>query len=205
MLAVGEIIEPEKTTVELTEVADDHVSTEQLVCRPTHWWSAHPRAAACVSSTCVPPTYTPSSFFDSARAFTVLFHTPPVVVLGPVHQARIRSTQCPSSWMRDASLVRRGAYGARMERVFKRLGHVLTEIMLSSRRCGGGFAALAGPGEAQLSRRRKPYEGNLTEKERERVSVETCASEPGHAAGRLRARCGSNALQSCVPATALSS
>ena len=30
MLAVGEIIEPEKTTVELTEVADDHVPDKGL-------------------------------------------------------------------------------------------------------------------------------------------------------------------------------
>ena len=41
------------------------------------------------------------------------------------------------------------------------------------------------------------------ERERERVSAERSgASERGHAAGRLRARCGSNAQQSCVPATA---
>ena len=30
MLAVGELIEPEKTTVELTEVADDHVPDKGL-------------------------------------------------------------------------------------------------------------------------------------------------------------------------------
>ena len=68
-------------------------------------------------------------------------------------------------WERPVGvLVRLGAYGARMERVFKRLGHVRTEIMLSSRERRARLAALLGPGEAQLSRRRKPYERNLTQK-----------------------------------------
>ena len=76
-------------------------------------------------------------------------------------------------WERPVGvLVRLGAYGARMERVFKRLGYVRTEIMLRFRRGRAGYAAPAGPGEAQLSRRRKPYEGNLTQKNYlQRVSV----------------------------------
>ena len=71
-------------------------------------------------------------------------------------------------------LLRLGAYGAGMERVFKRLGHVRTEIMLSSRERGPRHAAPGGPGEAQLSRRRKPYERNLTQKNYlQRVSAES--------------------------------
>ena len=63
----------------------------------------------------------------------------------------------------------------RLERVFRRPGRVQTEIML--RTAGARDAAPAGPGEAQLSRRRKPYERNLstekllTESECMRVSV----------------------------------
>ena len=53
----------------------------------------------------------------------------------------------------------------RLERVFDRLGRVYVTLP-------AGDAALAGLGEAQLSRRRKPYEGNLTQKNYlQRVSV----------------------------------
>ena len=78
-------------------------------------------------------------------------------------------------WERPVGvLVRLGAYGARMERVFKQLGLVRTAIMLWSRHDPAGIGAPPGPGEAQLSRRRKPYEGNLTQKNNlQRVSVES--------------------------------
>ena len=76
-------------------------------------------------------------------------------------------------WERPVGvLVRLGAYGARMERVFKRLGYVRMKLCYDPAAIGAGIAALRWPGEPQLSRRRKPYEGNLTQKNYlQRVSV----------------------------------
>ena len=58
--------------------------------------------------------------------------------------------------------------------VFRRLGGRVNEIMLGYVGAAAGYAAPAGPGKAHLSRRRKPYEGNLTQKNYlQRVSAES--------------------------------
>ena len=64
---------------------------------------------------------------------------------------------------------------------------------------------------AQLGRREPPIikeKKDLVQQDylqKDLRTLQTPVSEPRHAAGRLRARCGSNAQQSCVPATALRS
>ena len=72
-------------------------------------------------------------------------------------------------WERPVGVLERlGAYGARLPASALRLIRLNWNYVTRPRR----GAAPLGPGEAQLSRRRKPYEGNLTQKNYlQRVSV----------------------------------
>ena len=84
----------------------------------------------------------------------------------------------------------------RLERVFRRPGRVQTEIMLPGVQARRSPVPRGSPIiKTEETLRTKPYTEKLH-------TVQGRSEEPRHAAGRLRARCGSNAQQSCVPATA---
>ena len=70
-------------------------------------------------------------------------------------------------------------------------------------RRGGAYPAQLGRQEPPIIKEKK----DLVQQDylqKDLRTLQTPVSEPRHAAGRLRARCGSKAQQSCVPATALS-
>ena len=69
-------------------------------------------------------------------------------------------------------------------------------------RRGGAYAAQPGRQEPPIIKEKK----DLVQQDylqKDLRTLQTPVSEPRHAAGRLRARCGSNAQRSCVSATAL--
>ena len=68
-------------------------------------------------------------------------------------------------------------------------------------RRGGAYPAQLGRQEPPIIKEKK----DLVQQDylqKDLRTLQTPVSEPRHAAGRLRARCGSNAQQSCGPATA---
>ena len=112
------------------------------------------------------------------------------------------------------------ALGAVLERlglILERLGGILERLRRILRQLGAENSVLRPPGSHSRSqdrryagagggdnikRRRKTSEGRL---QKIYESVRPGYSEPRHAAGRLRARCGSKTPQSGEPATALGS
>ena len=108
-----------------------------------------------------------------------------------------------ASWARlGASWRRLGASWVRLGASWGGKQRLEASWKLSAIWRGPGSQLRLAAGNQQISKRRKTYCRKTTY----RKTTDLCrppSSEPRHAAGRLRARCGSNAQQSCVPATAL--
>ena len=100
-----------------------------------------------------------------------------------------------ASWRRPgASWGRLGASWG----VLERLDRVLKRKRASA---VGGAELCCGPGNTQLSKKKRTTETS-TDLYRPLDLYRPPSNARRHAAGRLRARCGSQAQQSCVPATA---
>ena len=90
-----------------------------------------------------------------------------------------------------------GGLLGRLGGVLEAFYHFLSNFHGFMLRAVPGSDTGCGPGNRQLSRRRKTYCRKTTDLFRPPYN------ERRHAAGRLRARCGSTAQQSCEPATEL--